>query len=112
MRKARRAMIDALEVRVLFAGLTAQYFDRVDFTDLKQTQTDATVNFAWAGSPVAGVAADNFAVRWTGQVAAQFSEDYTFYVSADDGARLWVDGRLLIDNWTSASSAEQSAKIS
>ena len=116
-RKARRSdlarAVEPLERRLLLsAGLTAQYFDRVDFTDLKLTRTDATVNFNWgAAAPDASMGADNFAVRWTGQVQAQFSENYTFYVKSDDGARLWVDGRLIIDNWVTQSATEKAATL-
>ncbi len=37
---------------------------------------------------------DTFSVRWTGQVQPQFSEDYTFAVTADDGCSLWINGQL------------------
>jgi hypothetical protein len=36
---------------------------------------------------------DSFSARWTGQVQPQFSEEYTFYVTADDGAALWINGQ-------------------
>ncbi len=111
--KARRCdFAEPLERRLLLAGLTAQYFDRVDFTDLKLTRTDATVNFNWgSAAPDPSMAADNFAVRWTGQVQGQFGENYTFYVKSDDGARLWVDGRLIVDNWVTQSATEKSATL-
>ncbi len=37
---------------------------------------------------------DTFSVRWTGQVQPQFSEDYTFALTADDGCSLWINGQL------------------
>lgn len=50
-------------------GLTGEYYDNSDFTSLKVTRTDATVNFNWgANAPVSGVAADTFSVRWSGQI--------------------------------------------
>ncbi len=39
-------------------------------------------------------------MRWTGQVQAQTTEDYTFHTLSDDGVKLWVNNQLLIDNWT------------
>jgi hypothetical protein len=85
-------------------GLTGQYYNDAGtgtyFTNLALTRTDATVNFEWGGSPSAGVQADNFSVRWTGQVLANVSGSYTFSTLSDDGVRLWVNGQLLIDNWT------------
>jgi hypothetical protein len=73
----------------------------MDFTILKTTRTDSTINFDWgSGSPVGGMDSDMFSVRWTGQVSPRFSETYTFYTTTDDGARLTINGQLIIDNWT------------
>ena len=55
--------------------------------------------------------ADTFSVRWTGQVQAQYSQTYTFHVLADDGVRLWVNGRLLIDQWRDSTGKESSGSI-
>ncbi len=43
---------------------------------------------------------ENFSIRWTGQVEAGEGGAYTFHTVSDDGVRLWVDGKLLIDDWT------------
>ena len=64
-------------------GLLAQYFNDagsgIYFTALVLTRTDATVDFDWAaGSPDPAVQADNFSVRWSGQVQAPVSGTYTF----------------------------------
>jgi hypothetical protein len=60
---------------------------------------DADVNFDFrSGSPADGVGADNFSVRWTRRVA--FSPGYyTFLALVDDGVRLFVGERLVIDQW-------------
>ena len=42
---------------------------------------------------------ENWSARWTGQVKAQYSEQYTLCTSTDDGARLWVNGILIVDHW-------------
>ncbi|MEA2707532.1 MAG: hypothetical protein QOF78_133 [Phycisphaerales bacterium] len=110
-RGCKPVQLERLEPRTLLAGLTAQYFDSVAFTDLKLTRTDATVDFTWPVAPDASMGADFFSVRWRGQVQPQYSQEYTFYVSSDDGARLWVDGRLLVDNWVNQSPTEKSAKL-
>ncbi|MBC1281364.1 hypothetical protein GNF10_36955, partial [Nostoc sp. UCD121] len=60
-------------------GLKAEYYDNIDFTNLKQSRTDATVNFDWGlGSPDPTIAPDTFSARWTGQVQAKYSETYNF----------------------------------
>src|SRR5262249_20376295 len=110
--KHRVTYVESLERRVLLTGLTGQYFDRVGFTALKFTRKGSTVSFNWGtAAPDASMNADNFSVRWTGQVQPQFTEDYTFYVNSDDGVRLWVDGRLIIDNWVNHVATENSATL-
>ncbi len=60
---------------------------------------DTSVSFDWGnGSPAAGVNADGFSARWTSFVSFG-GGSYVFHVTSDDGARLWVDDQLLIDQW-------------
>lgn len=92
-------------------GLRGQYYDNSNFTNLKLTRTDATVNFTWSGSPATGVGGDTFSVRWTGQVQARYSQLYRFYTTSDDGVRLWVNGVQLVNNWTNHSSTENGGTI-
>ncbi len=94
------------------SGLRAEIFDNVDLTNLVVTRTDATVDFDWGlGSPAPSVAVDTFSVRWTGQVEAPATEAVTFYTVSDDGVRLWVNGQLLIDNWTDHAPVENAGTI-
>ena len=55
-------------------------------------------------APPTGVVA--FSVVWTGQVFARFSEVYTFYFKCDGGARIYVDGELIIDSWITPTNRE------
>jgi hypothetical protein len=71
-----------------------------DFGHLKTTRIDPTVNFNWASDqPMSIMPSENFSVRWTGQVQARDSATYTFYTRTDDGARLWINGQQLINDW-------------
>jgi RHS repeat-associated protein len=93
-------------------GLTAKYFDNANFTDLKLTRTDSTVNFDWGGgTPHATVGVDTFSVRWEGKVEPLYSQTYTFYTLTDDGVRLWVNNQLVIDKWTDQGPTEWSGQI-
>lgn len=62
-------------------------------------RNDDQVNFDWGiAAPAPGMPADNFSARW--QRGLDLSEGaYRFSVRANDGVRLWVDSRLLIDHW-------------
>ncbi|MHC5933624.1 PA14 domain-containing protein [Nostoc sp.] len=94
------------------SGLKAEYYDNIDFTNLKLTRTDPTVNFIWGtNSPDPSIAADTFSVRWTGQVQAQYSETYNFYTTSDDGVRLLVNGQQIINHFVDQSATEYSGSI-
>jgi len=94
-------------------GLSGEYFDDTTLTAIRATRLDPTVNFDWAlNAPHPNVGAETFSVRWTGRVVPRFTETYTFYTRTDDGVRLWVNGVLLIDDWTLHSATERSGMIS
>jgi hypothetical protein len=93
---------EALEPRQMLAGngLAATYFNNLDFTGTTVSRVDATVGFDWkGGSPAPGIGGTTFSVRWTGQVQAATSEAYTFSTVSDDGVRLWVNGKQLVNQW-------------
>ncbi|MCX6344612.1 MAG: PA14 domain-containing protein [Armatimonadetes bacterium] len=94
-------------------GLRAQYFDNIDFTAQKLVRSDANIDFNWGtGSPNASIGVDTFSVRWTGKIRPKYSETYTFYTTSDDGVRLWINGQLIIDNWTNHTATVDSGTIS
>jgi beta-glucosidase len=94
-------------------GLKGEYFSGRDFAgEPLLTRTDARVSFRWdRGSPTddlvaqgqlppdKAVPSDNFCIRWTGQLLPPTSGRYEIAVGADDGFRLFIDGKLIIDNW-------------
>ncbi|UCE47072.1 MAG: hypothetical protein JSW47_15870, partial [Phycisphaerales bacterium] len=93
-------------------GATPHSPAQLAFGALILTRTDPEIAFQWGnGSPDASINADDYAVRWTGEVEAGFTETYTFYTNTDDGVILWVDGQELLRNWTDHASTENKGKI-
>lgn len=83
----------------LAAGLRGEYFDNEDFTNLKLTRTDATVDFNWGfDSPDPVINSETFSIRWTGQITVPTTGNYVFVTQSDDGIRLWLGNQLMIDN--------------
>ena len=95
-----------LQTAVAYAAAPAQttewrgeYYDNVNLNGTPLVRHDTKIDFDWgSGSPMKGIHADNFSVRWTRQLDFE-ARTYRFNVRVDDGARLWVDGQLLIDQW-------------
>ncbi len=70
---------------------------------------DRYLNQNWGtGSPAPGViGSDNFSVRWT-RTLNENPGNYHITMTNDDGARLWINDQLLIDNWAVQSPSTRS----
>jgi beta-glucosidase len=94
-------------------GLKGEYFNNPDCTGQPSlTRTDARIAFRWdRGSPTddlvaqgqlpanRAIGSDHFCVRWTGQLLPPATGPYEITVGANDGFRLYIDGKIIIDNW-------------
>ena len=54
---------------------------------------------------------DNFSIRWTGKLKAPMAGAYTLGVKMDDGARLWIDGKLVAEDWKNGPARVSSSKF-
>lgn len=83
-------------------GLTGTYFGNANLAgNAVFSRVDGQIDFPWGtGGPGNGVGNDDFSVRWEGQVEAPVGGTFVFKTNNDDGTRLWVNGQLLINDWT------------
>ena len=87
------------------AGLRGAYYDntKLDGTP-RVVRTDPKIDFGWTlNSPAPGIPFDWYSARWTGTVTAPPSGVRRLGIEGNDGYRLWLDGRLVLDNWTKRS---------
>ncbi|MDF2831644.1 MAG: beta,3-glucosyltransferase [Chryseobacterium indoltheticum] len=83
-------------------GLKGNYFSN---SNLKENpafeKQDEKLNFKWTlYSPnPEKLQPDNYSVRWTGKLEAPNSGKYQLGLRGNDGFRLYLNGKLLIDNW-------------
>jgi len=82
-------------------GLKGEYFDNPDLSgEPKLIRIDKEINFYWrVRSPAPLIPSENFSIRWTGKLIAPKTRVYQICITADDGVRFWLDGKLLIDSW-------------
>jgi hypothetical protein len=79
--------------------------------DAALVRNDPGIDFTWPDTgPAFGLPADQFSARWTRTVPFD-AVTYRFHALVDDGVRLWVDERLLIDAWTDHSAHELTADL-
>ena len=81
-------------------GVEAVYYEGVNFERPLLRRREATVYEQWSRlGPAPGVPAENFSVRWTGWLVPPVSGRYLLHVSVDDGMRVWLNDRLLVNEW-------------
>jgi beta-glucosidase len=90
---------------VALFGLRSDYWNNPDFAGTSQfTRRDRGVNFGWTlSSPGRGIPFDWYSVRWTGKFRVPPSGVKRIGVEGNDGWRLWIDNKLVIDNWAKGS---------
>ena len=83
------------------AGLNAEYFTNTNLSgDAALKRVDSVVSFDWNNvSPGPGVPAQNFSIRWSGELVPPVDGDYRLGVDTDGGSRLFLDGKKIVDDW-------------
>lgn len=82
-------------------GLQAEYFTNITLTGTPAIQRiDEQVNFSWTlFPPDPKLAVDFYSARWTGQLIALATGTFKIGLEGNDGYRLYINNKLLIDNW-------------
>ena len=86
----------------LKAGLSAAYYNNTDLSgDPALKRIDKNIDFGWTlfSPDQEKINYDWYSVNWTGKLKAPETGKFKIGFEGDDGYRLYLDGRLLIDNW-------------
>jgi hypothetical protein len=82
-------------------GLIGEYSPESTFRLYTTSTIDQRIDFSDTNTIANNIVhSEQFSARWEGQVHADYTETYQFCTNADDGTRLWVNGQLVIDDWT------------
>jgi beta-glucosidase len=83
-------------------GLRAEYFANVGLSGQPvMARVDPQIRFQWTlfGPDPARMADAFFSVRWTGRLKSPGAGNFRIGIDGNDGYRVYLDGRLIIDNW-------------
>jgi hypothetical protein len=93
-------------------GVKAEYFCGTDPAgEPILTRIENSIDHNWGAGEVAGGLSDQVCARWTADLEVPFSGTYQLITTTDDGVRLWLDGRLLINNWMNRGVIEEVADV-
>lgn len=83
-------------------GFQAEYFSNSTLSGQPSLRRmDQQIAFDWGTSaPDATLPADSFSVRWTTGFEVERAARYRFMTRSDDGMRVYLDGALIVDDWS------------
>lgn len=93
-------------------GLKAEYFDNMELKGTPKVRKEEWINFEPANqAPDPFLPASPQSIRWTGKLRPTVTGNYTLSFSHDDGCRLFLDNKILIDKWRGAGIAIDTVSI-
>lgn len=94
-------------------GLLGSYYVGQNFEQFVFKRADSNINYIWTGTGPGPLMPPRqpFSVRWTGELVASYTEPYTIMTASDDGVRVYLNGSLIIDNWTVHAMTEDTATV-
>jgi beta-glucosidase len=109
---ARSDDVEAMPASAL-KNVQAEYFANTELKGaptLKRAETQ--VDFDWGqASPGAGLPVDKFSVRYSGSFVAPKSGEISLGCRGDDGYRLKVNGKTVIENWSDHAAETRLARM-
>ena len=73
-------------------------------------KVDHHIDLSWWGAPNAQLT-DDFGAEWEGEIRVEKTDSINIYVKAQGAYRLYINGKKLLDAWTSESFDSQTATI-
>ena len=97
---------DVLRPHIVGEGMwRGAYHSQPEFKGQPDIIRDRDIDFNWRNkSPAPEIPNDKISIRWDTCITIDDDQDIAFQLVADDGARLFLDGTMVIDNWKPAKS--------
>jgi len=83
-------------------ALTTEFYNGIDFDTLVTTDTRSKIDFNWNDgvSRPKGVNQYYYSIRFSGEIKAPETGKYTILTTSNDGIRVKIDDKIVLENWT------------
>lgn len=87
-------------------GLLGEYYANSAFSGAPAySQVNSRLSFAWTlfSPDEKKLPYDSYSIRWTGNITSPVDGTYNIGVTGNDGYRIYIDNKLVVDNWKKVS---------
>lgn len=91
-------------------GWRGRYYQGRRFEKLVADQRDRNI-LRMGRFPLPDGRTEDLSVRWTGLLDVPRDGEYTFHYGADDGIRIWIDYRLVTEQWEDSGKEDRELKL-
>ncbi len=95
-------------------GLDIEYFKGIKFEESIAKGIDSSFQFALPNKQLETIGIDSktkFSVRWNGYITVPKSGEYIIGANADDGIRIWINDKQIVNEWYDKTAYSSFAKI-
>lgn len=90
-----------VDINTGFEGFLGEYFNDVNWEKSVWWRIDPQIKFDYdGGEAIKNITSpENFSIRWTGFIEVKNDTKATFFLSTDDGSRLYIGDKVVVDHW-------------
>lgn len=92
-------------------GLKVEYFNGRNFETKVGDNRDKCIDFNWSGGPPQNLSETNYSIRWSGYVVPEENGKYEIGLTGDDGYRMWLNDKLVVDSWKEQGATYRSKEL-
>ncbi|KMT64331.1 PA14 domain-containing protein [Catenovulum maritimum] len=111
---ASPVIVSAFKTKALEAdqGYRVAYYNNTQLSGVPvAVETIDKISFSTNSSPKSGVNNDNFSARYYGSITPDLTGEYTLVARNDDGVRVWLDNKQIIDDWRGGAPRDNTHKV-
>lgn len=93
-------------------GFNVEYFNNMELAGTPVFRgVEKIINHSWSnGTGIENIPRENYSVRWNSILSVKETATYQFMLGADDAYRLYINDKLVIDDWTPGGYRAQSVE--
>ena len=103
---------NVIDANLVPKGFKAEYYNNDKLEGKPEGfESYSELNYEWLKAPIEGIKDDFFSARYVGTLVARHSGEHKFTLTTDDGTRMYINEKLVIDQWVYRAAGTETYKM-